>query len=88
MTSSQQLNNFLEEKALQETKRCALAKKCGGCRYTGVPYPEQLEIKQKNEEELLGRFGKIDRILGMRYPCFYRNKVTAAFGKDKKGNTQ
>lgn len=22
----------------------------------------------------------------MRYPCFYRNKVTAAFGKDKKGN--
>ena len=51
-----------------------------------MPYPEQLEIKQKNEEELLGRFGKLERILGMRYPCFYRNKVTAAFGKDKKGN--
>lgn len=65
---------------------CVVAKKCGGCRYTGMPYPEQLEIKQKNEEELLGRFGKVDRILGMRYPCFYRNKVTAAFGKDKKGN--
>lgn len=65
---------------------CVVAKKCGGCRYTGVPYQEQLEIKQKNEEELLGRFGKPERIIGMRYPCFYRNKVTAAFGKDKKGN--
>ena len=65
---------------------CVVAKKCGGCQYTGIPYPEQLENKQKNEEALLGKFGKVDRILGMRYPCFYRNKVTAAFGKDKKGN--
>ena len=65
---------------------CVVAKKCGGCQYTGVPYPEQLDKKQKSEEILLGRFGKVDRILGMRYPCFYRNKVTAAFGKDRKGN--
>jgi len=65
---------------------CVAYKKCGGCQYTGVPYPEQLEMKQKNEEALLGRFGRVERILGMRYPCFYRNKVTAAFGKDKKGN--
>ncbi len=65
---------------------CVVARKCGGCQYTGVPYAEQLEIKQKNEEELLKNFGKVDRIIGMRYPCFYRNKVHAAFGKDKKGN--
>ncbi|MBQ2795998.1 MAG: 23S rRNA (uracil(1939)-C(5))-methyltransferase RlmD, partial [Oscillospiraceae bacterium] len=65
---------------------CVAYKKCGGCQYTGVPYPDQLEMKQKNEEALLGRFGRVERILGMRYPCFYRNKVTAAFGKDKKGN--
>lgn len=65
---------------------CVVARKCGGCQYTGVPYPEQLEIKQKNEEMLLKNFGKVERILGMRYPCFYRNKVAAAFGKDKKGN--
>ena len=65
---------------------CVVARKCGGCQYTGTPYPEQLEMKQKNEEQLLGKFGKIERIIGMRYPCFYRNKVTAAFGKDKKGN--
>lgn len=65
---------------------CVVAKKCGGCRYTGVPYTQQLETKQKSEEELLGKFGKVERIIGMRYPCFYRNKVHAAFGKDKKGN--
>ena len=65
---------------------CVVARKCGGCQYTGVQYPEQLEIKQKNEEMILKNFGKVERILGMRYPCFYRNKVAAAFGKDKKGN--
>lgn len=65
---------------------CVVAKKCGGCQYTGVPYPEQLDKKQKSEEALLSIYGRVDRIIGMRYPCFYRNKVTAAFGKDKKGN--
>ncbi len=65
---------------------CVVAKKCGGCQYTGIPYPEQLQMKQKNEEELLGKFGKVEKIIGMRYPCFYRNKVHAAYGKDRKGN--
>lgn len=65
---------------------CVVARKCGGCQYTGVPYPEQLSKKQESEEILLGRFGKVERIIGMKYPCFYRNKVTAAYGKDKKGN--
>lgn len=65
---------------------CVVSKKCGGCQYTGTPYPEQLLEKQKREEALLGRFGKVERIIGMKYPCFYRNKVNSAFGKDKKGN--
>ncbi len=65
---------------------CVVAKKCGGCQYTGVPYSEQLLKKQKAEEELLGKFGKVERIIGMRYPCFYRNKVHAAYGKDRKNN--
>ena len=63
---------------------CVVARKCGGCRYTGVPYPEQLEIKQKNEEELLGRFGKVDRILGMRYPCFTETKLPPLSEKIEK----
>ncbi|MBQ7874210.1 MAG: 23S rRNA (uracil(1939)-C(5))-methyltransferase RlmD [Oscillospiraceae bacterium] len=65
---------------------CVVSKKCGGCQYTGIPYPEQLAEKQKREEILLGRFGKVERIIGMKYPCFYRNKVNSAFGKDKKGS--
>ena len=65
---------------------CVVAKKCGGCQYTGIPYSEQLDKKQKMEEDILGYYGKVERIIGMRYPCFYRNKVHSAFGKDKKGN--
>ena len=26
---------------------CPVHKKCGGCRYQGVPYEEQLKIKEK-----------------------------------------
>ena len=44
-----------EEKVLS----CAYAKKCGGCRYQGVPYEKQLAKKQKQVQELLGKYGKV-----------------------------
>ena len=39
-----------EEKVLS----CAYAKKCGGCRYQGVPYEKQLVKKQKQVQEFIG----------------------------------
>ena len=33
-------------------KKCSVAKKCGGCQYQGIAYQEQLNKKQKMEEEL------------------------------------
>lgn len=65
---------------------CAVASKCGGCQYQGVPYKEQLKKKQKLEEKLLGSFCKVSPIIGMDNPYYYRNKVHSVFGRDRKGN--
>lgn len=65
---------------------CSVAKKCGGCRFQGIPYEEQLKKKQKQEEKLLGKLCKVSPIIGMANPCHYRNKVQSAFGRDRKGN--
>ncbi len=58
---------------------CPYAKKCGGCQLQNLPYPEQLRMKQARLVRLLGRFGRVDEIIGMDQPTHYRAKVQAAF---------
>ena len=70
---------------MQETKRCALAKKCGGCQLQNMDYPRQLKFKQAKVEKLLGRFGRVGKIVGMENPYHYRCKVQAAFGTTRGG---
>ncbi len=67
-----------------ETKSvCPYAKKCGGCQYIDMPYEEQLERKQKEMKKLLGKFGTVEPIIGMKDPYHYRHKVHAVFGYEK-----
>lgn len=66
--------------------QCPHARKCGGCQLQGTEYPEQLKKKQKQMQSLLGKYGKVNPIIGMKDPCGYRNKVHAVFGRDRKGN--
>lgn len=63
--------------------QCLVSKKCGGCQYIGMPYAEQLKRKQRIVEQLLGQFGKVQKIIGMEQPEHYRNKVHAVFGFHK-----
>lgn len=65
---------------------CPVHKKCGGCRYQGVPYEEQLKIKEKWVRKLMGKFCQVHPIAGMKNPYHYRNKVHAVFDRDRKGN--
>ena len=77
----------MEEKKKQtEPEACKVAKKCGGCQYQGVPYKEQLKKKQKMVNALLSKYGKVEPIIGMENPYYYRNKVHAVFNRDRKGN--
>ena len=70
----------------QKETVCSVAKKCGGCRYQGVSYQEQLRRKQRITEGLLKKFGKVEPIIGMEDPYYNRYKVHAALGRDRKGN--
>ena len=64
---------------------CPVAKKCGGCQLTNMSYEQQLSFKQAKVIKLLGRFCRVDEIIGMRDPYHYRNKVQAAFGVTRAG---
>ncbi len=64
---------------------CALYKKCGGCQLQNLNYKAQLEYKQRKTERLLSKFAPVEKIIGMKIPHHYRNKVQAAFGTDRSG---
>ncbi len=70
---------------MAQVKPCPLAKKCGGCQLQNMDYPRQLKFKQAKIEKLLGRYGRIGKIVGMENPYHYRCKVQAAFGTTRGG---
>ena len=53
-------------------RACPLAKKCGGCQLQNLSYDEQLHLKQATAIRLLGRFGHVEEIIGMKDPYHYR----------------
>lgn len=68
----------------KEKLSCPVAGKCGGCQLLHLSYAEQLKKKQKRLMQLCGKFGKFEPIIGMKQSNYYRNKVHAAFGEDRK----
>ena len=78
----------MKEKQTMEPSReisCSAASRCGGCCYQGLSYRKQLAQKQKQADKLLGKFGRVEPVTGMKEPLYYRNKVHSVFGRDKKG---
>lgn len=65
---------------------CPVSKKCGGCSLIDKEYQEQLKNKEKWVRGLLAPFCRLEAIIGMENPIYYRNKVHAAFGEDRKHN--
>lgn len=66
--------------------KCPVNKKCGGCQLLEMTYEDQLKRKQAYISKLLKKFGKVQPIIGMDDPYHYRNKVHAAFDRDRRGN--
>lgn len=69
---------------MEKEIKCPLYKKCGGCQIQNLSYDKQLEYKMKKVVGLLGKFHHVDDIIGMEHPYHYRNKVQAAFGRDRQ----
>ena len=64
---------------------CRHYRHCGGCQLQNMTYARQLAFKQRTATALLGRFGRVDPIIGMEHPYHYRNKVQAAFSINQHG---
>ncbi|KAF5044178.1 23S rRNA (uracil-C(5))-methyltransferase RlmCD [anaerobic digester metagenome] len=69
-----------------EKLKCPVSDKCGGCQLQHFSYEKQLLEKQEQVNALLEKFCKVEDIIGMESPYYYRNKVHAAFDTDKNGN--
>ena len=67
----------------EEKVKCPYEKKCGGCKYQGIPYEKQLKEKEKKVRKLLKDYGKPEPILGMEDPYYYRNKVHATYNENR-----
>ncbi|HWR61918.1 MAG TPA: 23S rRNA (uracil(1939)-C(5))-methyltransferase RlmD [Clostridia bacterium] len=77
----------IEERAECRVKpRCMYFERCGGCRLQHMSYQGQAEFKQKNIERLLGEYHRVNEILPMKEPYFYRNKVHSTLAYDKNRN--
>lgn len=53
---------------------------CGGCANLQKDYAVQLAEKQKQMEDILGKFGKVSPVIGAEDPLHYRCKVISSFG--------
>ncbi|MCD8129939.1 MAG: 23S rRNA (uracil(1939)-C(5))-methyltransferase RlmD [Lachnospiraceae bacterium] len=71
---------------VKSTFACPVIGKCGGCDCLDVPYQKQLKDKRKLVAGLLKPYCDLEGILPMEEPYFYRNKVHAVFGRDRRGN--
>ena len=58
----------------EEKIKCPYEKKCGGCKYQGIPYEKQLKEKEKKVRKLLKDYGKPEPILGMEDPIITGTK--------------
>ena len=52
---------------------------CGGCPMLSTEYAEQLKKKESAVRALLGKYGPVAPIRGMKTPYHYRNKVISTF---------
>lgn len=72
-------------KAMGIRNDCPVAKRCGGCSYTGRSYFEQAAAKEQRVRRLISPFCEVLPIHHCEEPLYYRNKVHSAFKKLKNG---
>lgn len=89
------LLNILAPSEHRVNLKCKFAQKCGGCQIQAMSYEKQLEFKYNKVKGNLERIGgfsaefleqRMEAIVGMEEPFYYRNKAQFPVGTDKDGN--
>ena len=65
---------------------CPYSRKCGGCEWIDIPYPQQLKRKEETVRKLIGSYCRVNPVLAAEDPLHYRSKVHAVFGRGRGGN--
>ena len=86
--------NFITAKVLRVEEKskdrvvpkCSYFYQCGACQLQHLSNKGQAKFKQSYVEKLMNPYGKVNEILSMEDPYFYRNKVhsTVAYDQNKK----
>lgn len=88
------LEKVLEPSPFRVTPKCIFHRQCGGCQLQSLSYEKQLEFKQQKIRNNLIRIGgfapeyvdeRMEPIVGMEEPFYYRNKAQYPVGTDKNG---
>lgn len=72
----------------ERARSCPVSRRCGGCEWLDVPYPEQLERKQAEVEDLFAPLcdsSLVYPIIGMDEPSRCRNKILVPFAPGRRG---
>ena len=89
------LERVLTPSPFRVEPKCAYHRQCGGCQLQALSYEKQLAFKQekiRNNLIRIGGFapeyvdGRMEPIVGMDEPFYYRNKAQYPVGTDKDGN--
>jgi 23S rRNA (uracil1939-C5)-methyltransferase len=76
-----QLDQVLDASAHRAQPECPYFGRCGGCSYQHISYEHQLELKQRQVDQLLRRIGRfndarVQQIVASPKSYGYRNRVT------------
>lgn len=81
---------ILEKSNNRVKEECTTYKKCGGCNLRHINYQETLNIKKAVVEncmyKALKKETKVNNVIGMKEPLYYRNKLQYPVGLDKNQN--
>lgn len=89
------LEKVITPSSFRVEPKCAFHRQCGGCQIQALSYEKQLEFKQQKIRNNLIRIGgfdpdyvdqRMESIVGMEEPFYYRNKAQYPVGTDKDGN--
>ena len=83
------LVELLDPSPLRIEPRCEYFGRCGGCKWQYLKYEDQLNFKQQQVREAFQHIGKlqdirVNDIIGMESPWYYRNKMEFSFGQDEE----
>lgn len=80
---------IIQKSPYRKDSDCGTYKRCGGCNLRHIQYQKTLEIKQNAVQSLVNKTLKtkikVEKVVEMKQPYYYRNKAQYPVGIDKNG---